>query len=144
MKAAMTSTTIVFGLLAATCSAFVAKDMDLSRRGKINSRTGPLRLVLTTFSAPVPYSYLGCYTEGTGVRALGSYNSINYTSMTVETCAELCTSQYTLFGLEYGGECWCANSFGTGSTLAPPADCSFPCAGNATELCGKLKHIFLP
>jgi hypothetical protein len=71
------------------------------------------------------------------VRALGAFNSVSHTTMTVEECAGLCASTYTLFGLEYGEECWCANVFGTGSVSAPEADCSFPCAGNAAELCGK-------
>ncbi|KAG9237883.1 WSC domain-containing protein [Amylocarpus encephaloides] len=56
--------------------------------------------------------------------------------MTVELCASLCTSSYTLFGLEYGEECWCANVFGTGSVIAPELDCSFPCVGDAAEICG--------
>jgi hypothetical protein len=56
--------------------------------------------------------------------------------MTVETCATFCTSTYSLFGLEYGGECWCANGFGNGAITAPATDCNFPSAGNATETCG--------
>lgn len=87
------------------------------------------------FSAPT-YSYLGCYTEGTGVRALGAANTVNYTTMTVEACASFCTPTYSLFGLEYGGECWCANVFGTGAVAAPDTDCSFDCGGNAAEKCG--------
>jgi hypothetical protein len=84
-----------------------------------------------------PYSYLGCYTEGDGVRALGAFASVNQTTMTIEECAGLCIPTYTLFGLEYGGECWCANVFGAGSVAAPETDCYFPCAGNASETCGE-------
>jgi hypothetical protein len=84
-----------------------------------------------------PYSYLGCYTEGTGVRALSAFTSVNQSTMTVGVCAGLCIPTYTLFGLEYGGECWCANVFSTGSVLAPETECFFPCAGNASEICGE-------
>ncbi|RDL33881.1 WSC containing protein [Venustampulla echinocandica] len=112
------SSTLVLGLLASATSALVARDSTLS------ARQGPA------------YSYLGCYTEGTGVRALGAYNSVNYTTMTVEICAGLCLPTYTLFGLEYGGECWCANVFGTGAVAAPETECSMPCGGSATEICG--------
>jgi hypothetical protein len=56
--------------------------------------------------------------------------------MTVEICASFCLPTYTLFGLEYGGECWCGDSFGTGAVAAPQTDCSFPCGGNASETCG--------
>jgi len=31
---------------------------------------------------------------------------------------------------------YCGNSFSAGSVVAAAADCSFPCAGNAAELCG--------
>lgn len=90
-----------------------------------------LRSVLAT-----TYSYLGCYTEGTSVRALGAASTANYTTMAIETCAAFCTPTYSLFGVEYGGECWCADVFGTGAVSAPETDCSFSCAGNATEKCG--------
>ena len=70
--------------------------------------------------------------------------------MTLQACASDCTA-YTYFGTEYGRECeniqpvddqyltclgYCGNSFGTGSAVAPLADCSFACAGNAAQKCG--------
>ena len=82
------------------------------------------------------YSYLNCYTEGTNARALGSASLVNYTSMTVETCASFCLPTYKIFGLEYGGECWCGNTFGTGAVVAPATDCNMPCGGNHAEVCG--------
>jgi len=88
-------------------------------------------------STPTPtYSYLNCYTEGTNTRALGSASLVNYTSMTVETCASFCLPTYKLFGLEYGGECWCGDTFGTGAVVAPATDCNMPCGGNHAEVCG--------
>lgn len=55
--------------------------------------------------------------------------------MTLESCAAFC-SGYTYFGVEYARECYCGNSFGAGSVVAPATDCNFPCAGNSTEYCG--------
>ncbi|PVH81496.1 copper radical oxidase [Cadophora sp. DSE1049] len=80
------------------------------------------------------YNYYQCRTEGTGVRALSGAASAN-DLMTIEMCAASCAG-YTYFGTEYGRECYCGNSFGTGSTVAPTTDCSFTCAGNAYEYCG--------
>lgn len=82
------------------------------------------------------YEPLGCFTEGNGVRALGAASLVNYTTMTVEICAGFCTPTYILFGLEFGGECYCADVFGNGSVAAPATDCNFPCGGDANETCG--------
>lgn len=82
------------------------------------------------------YNYAGCYTEANGVRALGAafYPT---DSQTVELCVAACaTTPYKYAGLEYARECWCADTFGTGSTLVPDTDCSMSCAGDAYEYCG--------
>ncbi|RDL39745.1 uncharacterized protein BP5553_04085 [Venustampulla echinocandica] len=83
------------------------------------------------------YTYYGCQTEGTGVRALSGAASFNYTSMTLEMCAESCAG-YKYWGVEYGGECYCGNTFNTGSAAAPEGDkgCSFLCPGDKLEYCG--------
>ncbi|RDW71173.1 hypothetical protein BP6252_07736 [Coleophoma cylindrospora] len=81
------------------------------------------------------YTYLGCYTEGTNVRALGSAAYYDYSTMTLEECAADCAG-YTYWGVEYGGECYCGDSLGAGSVIAPAGDCSFICPGNTLEYCG--------
>lgn len=48
------------------------------------------------------FTSLGCYTEGTGVRALP--NNVAVTTRTVASCIKACESKYSLVGLEYGGE----------------------------------------
>ncbi|OWP05583.1 hypothetical protein B2J93_459 [Marssonina coronariae] len=82
------------------------------------------------------YHYLGCYTEGTNVRALAGALYAN-DSLTMQTCAQAC-GEYTYFGAEYGRECWCGNSFGAGSVLAPKGDaeCTKLCAGDGSQYCG--------
>lgn len=50
-----------------------------------------------------PYTYYGCQTEATGVRAL-SANTTASDSMTLEMCEEFCYP-YSYFGVEYGREC---------------------------------------
>jgi hypothetical protein len=50
------------------------------------------------------YTYQGCYTEATNMRALSSASYYDYSAMTLEECANDCTG-YVYFGVEYGGEC---------------------------------------
>merc|ERR1711881_391681 len=80
------------------------------------------------------YNYLGCYTEGNGVRALSAASFPSDTN-TVESCVASCAG-FKYAGMEYGRECWCADEFGTGSVLVPNADCSMTCAGDQYEYCG--------
>lgn len=85
----------------------------------------------------LPYTALGCYTDNVnGKRAL-SGKSAAADDMSVAKCAIFC-SQFQLFGVEYGRECYCGNSRDIGSTEANPGDCSFPCAANpnGAETCG--------
>lgn len=62
--------------------------------------------------------------------------------MTVAACTSACQAAgYVLAGCEYGGECWCDNTFTNGGTIAPPtadglSGCSMLCNGNLSEYCG--------
>ncbi|RDW56813.1 hypothetical protein BP5796_12880 [Coleophoma crateriformis] len=91
------------------------------------------------------YIYAGCYTDDPSNRALGLASLVDYTSMTVEKCAAFCSGQgYSMFGLEYAGECWCGNSISTGNTIAPnqDAECTSTCPGDETELaCGAANRL---
>ncbi|PVH86433.1 WSC-domain-containing protein [Cadophora sp. DSE1049] len=81
------------------------------------------------------YNFQGCWTESTTGRALSSKNYAD-DAMTLESCATYC-SAYSMFGVEYGRECYCGNSLGAGSVKATnQADCSFLCAGDKTTYCG--------
>ena len=50
------------------------------------------------------YSFQGCYTEGSNIRALTGASFYNYTGMTLEQCMVDCTG-FSYWGVEYGGEC---------------------------------------
>ncbi|VBB73184.1 Putative protein of unknown function [Podospora comata] len=80
-----------------------------------------------TLSTP----YLGCFVDE-GPRVLPN-NLLGASDMTAEKCAAHC-SNYSYFGLEYGRECWCGNS--KPKNPAPETDCSFPCSGDDSQLCG--------
>ncbi|KAI1617496.1 WSC domain-containing protein [Exophiala viscosa] len=91
------------------------------------------------------YSYMGCYLEGIGNRALGStakYTSVqvNNGSLTVEWCASYCfANAYAYMGVEDNYQCFCNNAGPiNNATLStnPDADCDMGCAGNPKEICG--------
>jgi hypothetical protein len=80
------------------------------------------------------FYYIDCYTEATSGRAL-SAASTSGSSMTLEACGTFCTG-YQYFGAEYGGECYCGNSFNAGASVTDSNDCSMLCNGNPSEYCG--------
>ena len=75
--------------------------------------------------------YHGCFIDQ-GARILPD-NLIGADDMTAEKCAAHC-ADYSYFGVEYGRECWCGNA--PPITLTAESECSFPCAGDDTQLCG--------
>ena len=81
------------------------------------------------------YVFQGCFSEGSSSRALTGAAFSN-SSMTIEMCAADCKS-FSMFGVEYGQECYCGNSLQAGSVkVANQNDCSFLCPGSNTEYCG--------
>ncbi|KAH0499309.1 hypothetical protein TgHK011_006512 [Trichoderma gracile] len=80
------------------------------------------------------YNWYGCYTEGTTGRALSSKTYAD-DDMTLQSCATFCAG-FTYFGVEYSRECYCGNSFGTGSKLTAASDCSMTCGGEDCDFCG--------
>lgn len=87
------------------------------------------------------YRLLGCWTEGTGVRALRGA-SFAYDGMTVESCMGNCTG-FDLWGAEYGRECYCGNDLDGTSVQTAQYDCNMPCSGDATEFCGSGNRLEL-
>ncbi|KAL7797567.1 heme peroxidase [Trichoderma ceciliae] len=88
-----------------------------------------------------PYTLVGCWTEGQGVRALGQKSTLQ-ANLTNEACAEFC-SDFRYFGTEYGEECYCGSFLEATSSTAPLADCNMPCGGNQFEYCGASDRLEL-
>ncbi|KAK1751311.1 putative fungistatic metabolite [Echria macrotheca] len=83
------------------------------------------------------FYYYGCYTEPSGVRALSSASYVSSTSMSPSDCQTYCTGLgYTLWGVEYSSECYCASALSQGSFASFSTDCSMPCLGNPALVCG--------
>ena len=86
------------------------------------------------------YSYQGCLTEGTNVRALGD-DILATNDMTVQKCADYCSKKaFTYMGVEYASECHCGNTLGQGAVKATDG-CTMTCAGNKTEYCGGANRL---
>ncbi|KAK2590972.1 hypothetical protein QQS21_011331 [Conoideocrella luteorostrata] len=81
-----------------------------------------------------PYTLVGCWSEGNGVRAL-SQGSTTSDKMTNEACATFC-KDYKYFGTEYASECYCGSYLADSSKTAPIGDCNMPCSGDQYEYCG--------
>ena len=67
--------------------------------------------------------------------------------MTQETCVGTCSTRgYRYAGVEFGKECYCANTLnsvanGGKSAQAGEGDCSMSCSGDDGEFCGGSARI---
>lgn len=130
-SSSLTSVSTSSTSLAASVSSSTVSSSTSSSTSATPSPSGPSHV-----KAVGSYNWIGCYTEATNSRALKSDTLINYNTMTVEICAGFCGPTYSMFGIEYSGECYCGNTLQAGSVLAPTTDCSMICGGNSQEYCG--------
>ncbi|PVH95642.1 WSC-domain-containing protein [Periconia macrospinosa] len=92
------------------------------------------------------YKSLGCYTEGASGRSLdySQWDYLNVSAMTTETCLTACGKKgFPFAGTEFGRECYCGVVLGNGTLPADAGQCSTPCTGNSTEICGGPDHLSL-
>ncbi|RPA85829.1 hypothetical protein BJ508DRAFT_411799 [Ascobolus immersus RN42] len=81
---------------------------------------------------------LGCYVDQIGLRTL-AFGFPVAAPFTTQKCLNVCKANgYKYAGTEYGGECFCDNSFKNGGGPAPDGNayCNMECAGAPTEICG--------
>ncbi|KAL0937964.1 LysM domain-containing protein [Colletotrichum truncatum] len=89
------------------------------------------------FDAIPSYQSYGCYTE-VPTRALSYAGLTGQSTMTVEFCSVYCMVEKgrSLFGVQFGGECWCGDALTVGSLRTESTECNVPCTGNSTQRCG--------
>lgn len=102
-------------------------------------------------AAQAQYAYVGCYTEASSGRALGTsgssrgYSTSDAINMTVELCVQTCHAKgYSWAGVEYSRECYCNNAgVVNGGAVASggDAECSMLCVGNKAEYCGGSSRV---
>ena len=95
-------------------STTVGTEEGTSAPSNIASSTGTSSP--TTMTDLAGYTYLGCYSEATGKRALSDFQQFygQGDRNDVESCSAAC-SDYTYFGVEFGSECYCGNNINLGS-----------------------------
>ncbi|KAG4438082.1 hypothetical protein IFR05_006448 [Cadophora sp. M221] len=106
----------------------------------VPTATGP-----TIKSTVGGYNFQGCWTESTTGRALNKKTLAN-DLMTLEMCATFCSTapSNTMFGVEYGRECYCGDVLSAGSVKADnQADCKFLCPGDPLTYCGAGQRLQL-
>ena len=75
-------------------------------------------------------------------RALTAAAYVSTTDMTVENCISFCNGQnYNYAGLEWYQECYCGNLIINGGAVTTSSDCSYPCTGDASEVCGAANRL---
>ncbi|KZT03065.1 copper radical oxidase [Laetiporus sulphureus 93-53] len=85
---------------------------------------------------PSPWEYAACYVDDAYGRVMANELPDNQ-YLTVESCIASCAGQnYTLAGLEYSVQCFCADALVDGAVIADESDCDMGCGGNSTEACG--------
>eukprot|EP00041_Stephanoeca_diplocostata_P032967 m.1075633 g.1075633 ORF g.1075633 m.1075633 type:complete len:890 (+) comp24243_c0_seq1:40-2709(+) len=107
--------------------------------------------------SPVTCSFdnLGCYFDGADKRLLeheAQYvRSPNAGDLSLESCVGMCirdgyNESSDVYGVEYGGQCFCDHSLHTNAQhpKEPDTDCQqMKCSGNASEYCGGSDRIFV-
>ena len=65
---------------------------------------------------------------------------IDYRRMTNQACRSSCAQYgFAFAATQYGGSCFCGNTFGKygeAALASPPRSCNLGCAGNPNEVCG--------
>ena len=90
-----------------------------------------LAMPVATVPTPSGWAYGGCMTDAGSTRALNSY-SFTSNAMTIEMCATGCLNRgYTLAGVEYANQCYCGNSYTSGTAVGKQSTCNMACGGES-------------
>lgn len=84
------------------------------------------------------YEYKGCFAGSSDGQRVLSTASYAADDMTIASCAAFCTDKnLKYFGVEYGRECYCGDTFPTAPAVAA-SECSFSCPGGGDpgQTCG--------
>ncbi|WVQ94260.1 hypothetical protein IAU59_001339 [Kwoniella sp. CBS 9459] len=102
---------------------------------------------LTSSVATLPTGWAAtspaCISEASSGRALAA-DSFSADNMTISMCVSYCDVKgYGYAGLEYGRECYCANTLTNTNPSSQAYGCNMPCAGDKTAICGGPSSISL-
>ncbi|PVI04908.1 heme peroxidase [Periconia macrospinosa] len=137
--------TIPSSLGSVTFGVYAGGSADTYKNG--SSLASACKPLSTTPPNPPPSPptsvFWGCYSDSFDARAL-SYQASDSSSVTLESCASQCSQlAYKFSGVEYGSQCWCGNSLDSSSTIQPLSECTQPCSGDPSKLCGGALRLSL-
>lgn len=118
--------------MAAVLRTMAATMAAVALVGHVQATEVPLPPCLDPFR---PFVYSGCFQDTGSPQILPYRSPASSDDMTVEKCVAECKGNgYRYAGLVYYGVCYC------GQTVNGPAvaesECSYPCKGNSSEVCG--------
>ncbi|KAJ3330526.1 hypothetical protein HDU76_005463 [Blyttiomyces sp. JEL0837] len=135
-----TSSVLTSSSLIASTSALVPTTTTSSPTSSISSSASVVATSSPTPTVTTPnWSYVGCLQDSGNPRLFPNAVQNQTTSpvMTLELCINLCVSAgkgYTVMGVEYSQECWCAP--GLPAAITNSNSCNMKCKGNSGEICG--------
>ncbi|KAG9698849.1 hypothetical protein KCU95_g2247, partial [Aureobasidium melanogenum] len=131
-------------------SLFAVASAQSSATSTSASTTATHSVVASAAPGTNGYDYLGCYNETTGIAGTSGARAITGGKMetgdntTVADCLQYCgQNSYQYAGLEYSKECWCGSYLSALSNKLSESNCSLPCVGDDSELCGGYLTISL-
>ena len=105
---------------------------------KATNTIGKPQAFYTDLTQTKKFAYVGCGYDSIYNRKFTGASTSGDT-MTVEKCVDFCTGKgFSVAGMEYGRECYCANSIPADAAPKPGyiGDCAMKCSGDNTEFCG--------
>ncbi|KAK8212979.1 hypothetical protein BKA81DRAFT_316641 [Phyllosticta paracitricarpa] len=132
-----------------TCSGNAAEKCGAGNRMSVysNLTTVPSYGVPTAQNSSLPglWTYKGCLIDNVNQVRVFPNQLILSKNNTATNCLTMCSTYgYDAGGMEYGDQCFCGTKGDVAKAnaqLAPESDCSFPCTGNVTTLCGAGNRI---
>ncbi|KAI9776670.1 MAG: hypothetical protein M1835_005454, partial [Candelina submexicana] len=142
-----TTTTSTSASLSSTITISTSSNSSTANTASLSSTittsTSTTTTTTTTFT-PTPgstyntFTYLGCANSTSPIPLTGALYT-NKTHLTTTLCQHFCLSNnYGLSALQNGTICSCGNGLQSHSVISTTTNnnCSTPCAGNSSEICG--------
>ncbi|KAJ7287133.1 WSC domain-containing protein, partial [Mycena rebaudengoi] len=87
------------------------------------------------------WQYQGCFADSINPRTLPNNIATADGKVTAESCTTAClVNGFSVAGMEFGLECWCANALPTALALGDD-QCRMACVAEPTEFCGGFSRI---
>ncbi|CAG8979221.1 hypothetical protein HYALB_00011278 [Hymenoscyphus albidus] len=102
----------------------------------------------TDFTGSKHFAYTGCALDTPGQARTLQGASLERGDMTIDSCIDFCVQQgFDLAGVEYGKQCFCGHPGDVANDRKPVPgllrDCSQPCSGNPSQVCGNFGLLSL-